>query len=46
MDATAVSLCMEESIPIVVFNITTPGNIPKVIGGENIGTRVIVGEKT
>jgi len=44
MDATAVSLCMEEDIPIVVFNITKPGNIPKVVHGEEIGTRVIVGD--
>jgi len=40
MDSTATSLCMDNSIPIIVFGITTPGNIKKVILGENIGTLV------
>ncbi len=41
MDATAVSLCMEEKIPIRVFNILVPGNISKVVvKGDNIGTLV------
>ncbi|MBI3307235.1 MAG: UMP kinase [Candidatus Omnitrophica bacterium] len=40
MDATAVSLCMDNKLPIVVFNLTRPGNIRRVILGENIGTRV------
>ncbi len=42
MDATAISLCMEEHIPIRVFNIGVPGNIPKVVRGEKIGTAVTV----
>lgn len=42
MDATAISLCMENSMPIVVFDGTTPGNILKAVAGEPIGT--IVGE--
>ena len=42
MDATAISLCMENSMPIVVFDGTKPGNISKAIAGEPIGT--IVGE--
>ncbi len=40
MDATAVSLCMDNQIPIVVFNLTKPGNIKKAILGEDIGTIV------
>ena len=40
MDATAVSLCMDHRLPIVVFNILEKGNIRRVIGGENIGTLV------
>jgi uridylate kinase len=44
MDATAVSLCMGEGMPIKVFNITVQGNVPKAIFGEDIGTSVIVEE--
>lgn len=40
MDATSISLCMENKVPIVVFNINNPGNIKKVILGEQIGTIV------
>ncbi len=40
MDATAVSLCMDNSLPIIVFNLTVPGNIKKVLCGESIGTVV------
>ncbi len=40
MDATAISLCMEENIPIKVFNVTTSGNIPRVCFGEEVGTGV------
>lgn len=43
MDATATSLCMDNNLPIVVFDLTTPGNIKKVIGGEPIGT-IVQGE--
>ncbi len=38
MDATAVSLCMDNDVPITVFNIKKKGNIKKVIGGSKIGT--------
>lgn len=38
MDATAISLCMDNELPLVVFNLTKPGNIKKVILGEEIGT--------
>lgn len=40
LDATAVSLCMENNLPIVVFNLLTPGNIRKVLVGKKIGTLV------
>ena len=40
MDATATSLCMDNDLPIVVFNLTCPGNIKKVVMGETIGTIV------
>ncbi len=40
MDATSISLCMEGSIPIVVFDLFEKGNIEKVIRGEKVGTIV------
>ncbi|HPG33516.1 MAG TPA: UMP kinase, partial [Lentimicrobium sp.] len=40
MDLTAFTLCMENQLPILVFNMNTPGNLLKVINGENIGTVV------
>jgi uridylate kinase len=43
MDATATSLCMDNNLPIIVFDLTTEGNIIKVINGEEIGT-IVQGE--
>ena len=40
MDATAISLCMDNKLPIVVFNLRTPGNLRRVIAGEPVGTTV------
>ena len=40
MDATAISLCMEEKIPIIVFNLFKKGNIKRIIDGKRIGTIV------
>jgi len=40
MDATAISLCMDNKLPILVFNLKTPGNIRRVVMGETIGTLV------
>lgn len=40
MDATAISLCKDTDIPIVVFDLSRPGNIEKVVRGEPIGTLV------
>jgi uridylate kinase len=40
MDATATSLCMDNDLPIMVFNLTRHGNIKKAVFGEEIGTIV------
>ncbi len=40
MDATAVTMCMEHDVPIIVFDMTTPGNILRAVSGESIGTVV------
>jgi len=40
MDATAISLCMDNKLPIVVFNLNKEGNIKRVVLGEKIGTAV------
>jgi uridylate kinase len=40
MDATAISLCMDNGLPIVVFNLRTPGNVRRVVMGEPVGTTV------
>ena len=40
MDATAISLCMDNKLPIVVFNLRTPGNIRRAIIGDPIGSLV------
>jgi uridylate kinase len=40
MDSTAVTLCMDNRMPIIVFDLFTQGNIERVILGEQIGTRV------
>jgi uridylate kinase len=41
MDLTAITLCMERRIPLVVFNLKTPGNIGRVLRGEDVGTRIL-----
>ena len=40
MDATALTLCMENRLPIHVFNVDDPANIGRVLAGESIGTLV------
>lgn len=40
MDLTATTMCNENNLPIIVFDMDTPGNLAKVIAGENIGTLV------
>ena len=42
MDATAISLCMDNKLPIVVFNLRQPGSIRQVVMGEPVGTTVTV----
>ena len=40
MDSTAIALCKDNNIPIVVFNLFEPGNIGKAVAGEPIGSRI------
>ena len=40
MDSTAISLCMDNKLPIITFNLTQTGNIARVVSGEKIGTIV------
>jgi uridylate kinase len=41
MDSTAISLCRDNQLPILVFNMTKPGNIRRVVLGEQLGTMVL-----
>jgi uridylate kinase len=41
MDATAISLCMDNKLPIIVFNLRQGGNLRRVIMGEPVGTTVM-----
>jgi uridylate kinase len=40
MDATAIALCKDNTIPIVVFDLFGSGNISRAVAGEPIGTRI------
>jgi uridylate kinase len=40
MDATAISLCMDNQLPILVFNLRTPGNLRRAVLGEPVGSVV------
>ncbi len=40
MDTTAISMCMDNNLPIIVFNLNVPGNLKRVVLGEKIGSRV------
>ncbi len=40
MDATAISLCMDNNLPIIVFNLNAQGNIKRIVAGEQVGTIV------
>ncbi len=42
MDATAVSLCMDNRMPIIVFDLHKPGNIRRAVCGETVGTKVVM----
>ena len=41
MDTTAISLCMDNKLPIIVFNLKTPGNVRRAVMGEPVGSMVI-----
>jgi uridylate kinase len=43
MDLTAITMCMDHSMPICVFDVMTSGNLKRVIDGEDIGTLVTAG---
>lgn len=43
MDSTAISLCMDNGLPIVVFDLSRDGNIARVVAGESVGTIVSAG---
>lgn len=45
MDSTAISLCMDNKLPLVVFNLKVPGNFKRVALGEPIGTSVTIGNR-
>src|SRR5688572_16893414 len=45
MDLTAITLCMEQKIPLVVFNLKRPGNILRVVRGEPVGTKIVPTQK-
>ncbi len=45
MDSTAISMCMDHDLPIIVFNLRKPGNIKRAVMGEAIGTRVESGRQ-
>lgn len=43
MDTTAISLCMDNSLPIIVFNLNVPGNLKRIVLGEKVGSLVAAG---
>jgi uridylate kinase len=43
MDSTAISLCMDNNLPLIVFNLKEKGNLRRVVQGEKIGTLVTAG---
>jgi len=40
MDLTAISLCMDNNLPIIVFNLFEKGALKRIVLGENIGTKI------
>jgi uridylate kinase len=40
MDTTAISMCMDNSLPIIVFDLNVPGNLKRVVMGEKVGSLV------
>jgi uridylate kinase len=41
MDATAIVMCREHDLPLMVFNINRPGDLVRIVGGEKVGTTVV-----
>jgi uridylate kinase len=41
MDMTAITLCRENKLPILVFNMNVPGNLTRLLSGEQVGTKVM-----
>lgn len=46
MDSTAVTLCRDNGLPMIVFDLQAPGNIGLVLSGEDVGTRVVERDST
>ena len=46
MDLTAITLCKENNLPIIVFNMNTPGSLLRLVHGENVGSMVSLKEST
>jgi uridylate kinase len=44
MDSTALSLCMENNLPIIVFDLFTPGTLERIMRGESVGSVVNAGD--
>jgi uridylate kinase len=40
MDSTAITFCMDNDLPIVVFDLLTPGNVRSILEGQRVGTLV------
>ncbi|MBT7379332.1 MAG: UMP kinase, partial [Actinobacteria bacterium] len=40
MDTTAITLCMDNQMPIVMFDLMVPGNVRSILAGESVGTLV------
>jgi uridylate kinase len=40
MDGTAITLCMDNNLPVTVFNLFEEGNLERVVRGEDLGTRI------
>jgi uridylate kinase len=43
MDTTAISLCMDNRMPIIIFNLRTPGHLKRAVLGERVGSLVTAG---
>ena len=46
LDSTALTLCMDNTLPIVIFDLFKPDNLLKVISGQKVGTKIYTPKKT